>query len=152
MGVKQAVIIGKSIALLPSSPGNDSFSNIIDIPVFCTPVSTAMAVTSLGSLRKRIEVKQPNINPHQGSKRPAIRGGHVMSLRRKKFDSTPNMITKASTNIRNGCITFLAQDAQFGLYLEIIMPQSNGIIIHKREKRILVYGTRTVASEFLINL
>jgi hypothetical protein len=44
-------------------------------PVFWTPVSTAMAVTSGGWRLAKMDEKQPNIKPHQGSKRPLLNVG-----------------------------------------------------------------------------
>lgn len=70
MSLNTLLVVKKKSKNFRSNIFKFTFNNIIAIPVFCTPVSIAIAVTSSGFCRKRIEVKQPNINPHQGRRRP----------------------------------------------------------------------------------
>ena len=57
-----------------------TFNSMIAIPVFCTPVSIAIAVTFAGFCPNIRAEKQPNIKPHHGSRKPANKAGHVISL------------------------------------------------------------------------
>lgn len=62
---------GITVVKSPLGSGSVKRSMNIAIPVFCTPVSTAMANTSSHGWRNAHAVKNPPKYPNQGSPKPA---------------------------------------------------------------------------------
>jgi hypothetical protein len=76
----------------------------IDIPVFWTPVSIAMAMTSSTGLLKIMAMPHPLMNPSQGNPIPTKNTCQVINLKIYKLAQTPktmmNMIKNKATGLR----------------------------------------------------
>ena len=53
----------------------------MDMPVFCTPVSIAIAIISFVGLFSNLAMEKPNANPNQGSPMPQTKTCHVIILK-----------------------------------------------------------------------
>ena len=60
------------------------------LPVFCIPVSMAMAMMSFRSRRHSLEKRQPKAKPSHGSPKPTTPTFQLMSLIMKNCDQMPH--------------------------------------------------------------